>query len=614
MRIIIALIVTTNILFMQGFLHVDDGQIVEGNGNPILLKGFGLGGWLVPEGYMLHNRAWIEGFESPTEIENHVLDLIGPELAQEFWDGWHKNYVNKNDIDAIAEWGFNSLRIPFHYKQFSETIGTVNDYGYEIVDSLIAWCRPHNMYLILDMHCAPGAQNSGPISDSDGNANLWLDEVNKQHAIQIWSDIATYYAEETLIGGYDLINEPVLPSGVTSEELRQLYIDITNVIREVDQNHIIYIEGNWYGTDFTSLTPPWDTNMSYSFHKYWGSTSIATINYLLNIREEYNLPLWLGETGENSNQWYHEIVTLCQNNNIGWNWWTHKKFEKISSPLSVVISEEYNNLIDYWSGQAPQPTSEQAQEALFGMIENMKIENCLVNPGVLPSLLNPDYGSTAVPVKNHSIPGMIKAVDYDIGAVGVAYNDADYMNDGDGSYNSGWTYRNDGVDIEKNGNNSNGIDYSVGWTEPGDWMQYTINDVQEGVYDIKLSIAGQGGGVINTLLNEINLGYNTVPNTGGWYNWQTITISDVIIESEPQYLKIMTLQPGYNIESIEFILVEDLQGDVNLDGTVNVTDVVQMVNIILEGSDDFNDLADLNNDFLINIVDVLLLLNLILNQ
>ena len=264
-------------------MQVEDGQIVEGNGNPILLKGFGLGGWLVPEGYMLHNRAWIEGFESPTEIENHVLDLIGPELAQEFWDGWHKNYGNKNDIDAIAVWGFNSLRIPFHYKQFSETIGTVNDYGYEIVDSLIAWCRPHNMYLILDMHCAPGAQNSGPISDSDGNANLWLDEVNKQHAIQIWSDIATYYAEETLIGGYDLINEPVLPSGVTSEELRQLYIDITNVIREVDQNHIIYIEGNWYGTDFTSLTPPWDTNMSYSFHKYWGSTSIATINYLLNI-------------------------------------------------------------------------------------------------------------------------------------------------------------------------------------------------------------------------------------------------------------------------------------------------------------------------------------------
>ena len=59
--------------------------------------------------------------------------------------------------------------------------------------------------------------------------------------------------------------------------------------------------------------------------------------------------------------------------------------------------------------------------------ENMKIENCIVNPGVIPSLMNPDYGNTSVPVKNHSIPGLIKAVDYDIGGVGVAYNDADYM-------------------------------------------------------------------------------------------------------------------------------------------------------------------------------------------
>ena len=204
MRIIIKIGFFINLILSQGFLHVEDGQIVEGNGEPILLKGFGLGGWLVPEGYMLQNLGYIEGFESPTEIENHIEDLIGSELAAEFWDLYRSSYVNKADIDQLAEWGMNHVRVPFHYKQFSEEPGTINPLGYEIVDSLISWCEPYNMYIILDMHCAPGAQNGGPISDSDGTARLWLEDGYKEHAIEIWKDIATYYADNSLIGGYDL--------------------------------------------------------------------------------------------------------------------------------------------------------------------------------------------------------------------------------------------------------------------------------------------------------------------------------------------------------------------------------------------------------------------------
>ena len=69
---------------------------------------------------MLQNLGYIEGFESPTEIENHIEDLIEPELAAEFWDLYRSNYVNKADIDQLAEWGMNHVRVPFHYKQFSE--------------------------------------------------------------------------------------------------------------------------------------------------------------------------------------------------------------------------------------------------------------------------------------------------------------------------------------------------------------------------------------------------------------------------------------------------------------------------------------------------------------
>ena len=170
MRLILKALFFCSVLFSQGFLHVENGQIVEGNGEPILLQGLGLGGWLVPEGYMLN----IPGYGSPTEIENKIEALLGTDLAAEFWDLYHENYVAEADIDQIAEWGFNSIRIPFHYKQFSPSPGEVNQFGYDIVDSLLSWCTPYNMYIILDMHCAPGGQNHGEISDSDGTARLLL--------------------------------------------------------------------------------------------------------------------------------------------------------------------------------------------------------------------------------------------------------------------------------------------------------------------------------------------------------------------------------------------------------------------------------------------------------
>ena len=553
MRLIFYSLFLYGIILGQGFVHVEDGEIVDGNGEPLLLRGFGLGGWLVPEGYMLHNLGWIEGFESPTQIEGHIEALIGEELAEQFWIDYRNSYVSQADIDQIAEWGFNHVRIPFHYKQFYSESDSESPIGYAIIDTLINWCQPHNMYIILDMHCAPGAQNGGPISDSDGTARLWLEEENKELTIQIWREIAEYYSDETLIAGYDLINEPVLPSGVSLEEFRQLYIDITDAVREVDTNHIVYIEGNWYGTDFSGLTPPWDENMSYSFHKYWGETSLATIQSYISMSNQYSIPLWMGESGENSNSWYYEVfVELLEANNIGCNFWTHKKVEKISSPYSAVVTPQYQALINYWSGSGAEPSETYAQAALLTFTNSLKIENCIFQPGVIASLTDPEYGEVSKPYSNHTIPGVIPAVEYDIGAWGISYTDSDYYNNGDGNYNDGWTFRNDGVDVESNGD-QNGMPYNVGWTEAGEWLGYTIEDVTPGTYDINISIAStSSNGMFFAQLNGENLSVIQVPNTGGWYNWQNVTIPSVDVSDGSKFFKIQIVQAGFNIESIEF--------------------------------------------------------------
>ena len=48
---------------------------------------------------MLINTGWINGYESPTDIENHVLNLIGPDAADDFWELYRSNYVAQEDID-----------------------------------------------------------------------------------------------------------------------------------------------------------------------------------------------------------------------------------------------------------------------------------------------------------------------------------------------------------------------------------------------------------------------------------------------------------------------------------------------------------------------------------
>ena len=279
------------------------------------------------------------------------------------------------------------------------------------------------------------------------------------------------------------------------------------------------------------------------------------------MSNQYNIPLWMGESGENSNSWYYEVfVELLEENNIGWNFWTHKKVEKISSPFSAIVTPQYQTLINYWSGSGAEPSQTYAQAALLTFTNSLKIENCIFQPGVIASLTDPEYGEISKPYSTHFIPGVIPAVEYDIGAWGVSYTDSDYYNNGDGNYNDGWTFRNDGVDVESNGD-QNGMPYNVGWTEAGEWLGYTIEDVTPGTYDINISIAStSSNGMFFVQLNGENLSVIQVPNTGGWYTWQNVTIPSVDVSDGSKFFKIQIVQAGFNIESIEFESLMETEG------------------------------------------------------
>jgi len=168
--------------------------------------------------------------------------------------------------------------------------------------------------------------------------------------------------------------------------LKKLFSEITVGIRSIDKNHIIFIEGNQFANDFTGLTPPWDKNMAYSFHKYWNPTTVETIQKYLDLREKYNVPIWMGESGENNNEWFKAAVNLFEANNIGWSWWTIKKIGSESSLMTITKPAGYQKVVDFWSGKGPKPSVDEATATFMELADNVKFEKCKVNQDVLNAL------------------------------------------------------------------------------------------------------------------------------------------------------------------------------------------------------------------------------------
>ncbi len=552
--------------YAQGFLRAEGKEIVDENGEAFILKGMGLGGWMLQEGYMLQTA---EFANAQHQIRERISTLIGEERTQTFYDAWLSNHVTKADIMALKDWGFNSVRLPMHYNLFTLPIQeepmpgqhTWLDIGFTLTDSLIQWCAEAEMYVILDLHAAPGGQGYDQgISDYDEDLpSLWESTENQDKTVALWRQLAERYKEESWVAGYDLINEVNwdLPGG---QSLRNLYGRITDAIRSVDQDHIIFIEGNWFANDFTGLTPPWDENMVYSPHKYWSTNDQASIQWVLDLRNQYNVPLYLGETGENSNVWFRDAIALFEQHNIGWAWWPMKKVESIAGPLSVTKTEGYENLLSYWKGGATAPDSDVAFDILMEMADNLKFENCRFQKDVVDAMFRQQDETETIAFSDNEIPGLIYAVDYDLGPMSLAYNDdhsATYhVSTGNyTAWNNGWTYRNDGVDIEPCEDSFQSNGYNVGWTSPGEWMKYSCQVMNSGIYDINIRVA--------TPIDESSLFFEVdgaavtepfpVPVTGDYQEWITMTIPSIILREGKQEIICHIHSGEFNINSFEFI-------------------------------------------------------------
>ncbi len=173
--------------------------------------------------------------------------------------------------------------------------------------------------------------------------------------------------------------------------------------------------------------------------------------------------------------------------------------------------------------------------------------NIKVNPPQAP------YGGTAWP-----IPGIIQAENFDIGGNGFAYYDSKAGNE------TGANFRTDeDVDVETCTDTDGG--YNLAYTVDGEWLEYTVNVAATASYNLSARVASIGtGGSLHVEMDGTNIsGSMTVPNTGGWQSWQTVTVKNINLTAGKHTMKIVLDASWFNLNYVQFssTVVTDLDAE-----------------------------------------------------
>ncbi|RVX73436.1 hypothetical protein B0A52_03078 [Exophiala mesophila] len=244
-----------------GILKVKGTQVVDSNGDLVLLRGTAIGGWLNMENFI----TGFPGHES--SVRAAMLKTMGPEHYEYFFDRWLYHFFTESDAKFFRHLGLNCIRIPFNYRHFEDDMNprVLKESGFKHLDRVISLCSAQGIYTILDMHTLPGGQSPGWHSDNTTSyAAFWDYKDHQDRTVWLWEELARRYKDNAWIAGYNPINEPCDPQHT---RLPAFYERLEKAIRAIDPHHILWLDGNTFAAEwkgFDNVLP----NCVYSLHDY----------------------------------------------------------------------------------------------------------------------------------------------------------------------------------------------------------------------------------------------------------------------------------------------------------------------------------------------------------
>lgn len=321
-----------------------------GNGDIVQLRGTNAGGWLVQEFWMTPT-AYSTGVSCEMNIYQTLTNRFGEATMRDLVKVYQDNYWTESDFDNCVALGINCIRLPIWYMNLVDFNGNYLSNAFSRIDWFVQEAGERGLYVILDMHGAPGSQNGSDHSGIDGGDNKEAASQfffgsnaynNQQLYYDIWYRIAQRYKGNPTVAGYDLLNEPYCtyrynssyPESTLHSMLWDIYNNAYNVIRSVDPDHVIIMEATW---DPWDLPDPSDynwTNVMYEYHNYFyndydnanGGQVQSMRNKVDNIiNQNYNVPSYMGEFCfmNNTSAW-QQGLQLLNDSGLSWTTWSYK--------------------------------------------------------------------------------------------------------------------------------------------------------------------------------------------------------------------------------------------------------------------------------------------------
>jgi endoglucanase len=331
----------------EKMLEVAGDRFITRGGQPVTFHGVGLGGWLNMENFIV-------GFPSTEALNRRALrEVLGPQLAQYFFDRFMEVFFTDDDAAYIASLGFNVVRIPVHYRHLEDDrepfklLGA----GFERIDRAISALAKNGVYTILDLHVLPGLQNNEWHCDNPTHhAGFWDHPHFHERVLNIWRALANRYRDNAWVAGYEPINEPGDPTG---EVVERFFPQLLTAIREVDPDHILFLKGNAFGQEFGFYREPMPNTVFIAFdyaipgaagsgeypgesrgHYYDAAELEQTFLSLTQQARSTGTPIWMGEFGpvytgddaidESRYRVLNDQLSIYRKYGASWSIWTYK--------------------------------------------------------------------------------------------------------------------------------------------------------------------------------------------------------------------------------------------------------------------------------------------------
>lgn len=317
------------------------------------------------------------------------------QCGKNYNDAHYSSFITKKDIEVIAGWGVDHVRLPFDYNVIQDDNGDFIESGFKYINDAIAWCEEYGLNVVLDLH-----KTCGYVFDDESYCSFFTNEQLQNQFIKLWVRMATDYGNKENIA-FELLNEVTAPE--TAKPWNEIIKKTIPEIRKIAPTTKIIVGGifnsSLYG--LTLLDEPYDENVVFTFHCYspfvfthqnagwvpktigYHSTFPMTYGELksetqrifghdfdsefqeaddkvvgpeyftnmfktaIDISEKFNVPMYCGEYGvidqadlESTVRWYETMHAALESTNMARSAWTYKLMD------FGISSEHYADVYD----------------------------------------------------------------------------------------------------------------------------------------------------------------------------------------------------------------------------------------------------------------------------